>query len=737
MAQRPTHIDLGSGGDGSRRPDNSSGGQASPRILHMAGDVPPAMSPLDAFAAQSRLLAKQLEENQKSNNRVSRLPPIAVASSLARQPPGYFHSLTEGRDNARNERLKPVEEPYGNRREVETPDFRPKSLYPRMSTASPAFSMRAPMEPAMPSPLSHDQTFSTPTEYRPSSRGGYFGAPRAQSPEAVAPMRRSFESSQRSLADKSESSFDSMHRPTVLARELSIESTSSRGQYSHGLLTPNPPFVRQTPSIRSVGVDSSDDENLGYTPGSSFSNERKLSESSGISGPSIPQSPLSPFLPPPPHLRSSSHIRSPSAGSDYSTGGTRLSRPAFNFSRPLSRNSQPSMEFPPPQSSADSQTPRGFLPRQSSSDSQPHRMSEDAGSTPLSTEKEEFFDPPERQIPAVPSYIYAKYSLPRGRMLGRNSIPLEKMMPQFEWEQANQQSQATQSNSIPKERDTPLPTPPHSLESERPTLDSPERPSADSTRSLGSSERPSADLTRSLESSERPSADSYESRLGRPPPMPNLQHQHRQSMTSMNSGSTIKASPAQRTTADLSAEDHLSKGIACHERGSLKESTYHLRIAARANNPTAMLLYALACRHGWGMRQNPQEGVQWLRKAMDYASLELENDIEAESNPTRGRQLGDVTERKTRRAQFALSVYELGVSHMNGWGIEQDKALALRCFEIASDWGDADAMAEAGFCYTQGVGCKKDLKRAARYYRDAEKRGMSMVGNSWYVRPFF
>ena len=213
--------------------------------------------------------------------------------------------------------------------------------------------------------------------------------------------------------------------------------------------------------------------------------------------------------------------------------------------------------------------------------------------------------------------------------------------------------------------------------------------------------------------------------------MPNLQHQHRQSMTSMNSGSTIKA--PQRATADLSAEDHLSKGIACHEQGSLKESTYHLRIAARANNPTAMLLYALACRHGWGMRQNPQEGVQWLRKAMDYASLELENDIEAESNATRGRQLGDVTERKTRRAQFALSVYELGVSHMNGWGIEQDKALALRCFEIASDWGDADAMAEAGFCYAQGVGCRKDLKRAARYYRDAEKRGMSMVGNSWFV----
>jgi hypothetical protein len=42
-------------------------------------------------------------------------------------------------------------------------------------------------------------------------------------------------------------------------------------------------------------------------------------------------------------------------------------------------------------------------------------------------------------------------------------------------------------------------------------------------------------------------------------------------------------------------------------------------------------------------------------------------------------------------------------------------------------------MAEAGYCYAQGVGCKKDLKKAAKFYRDAEAKGMSMVGNSWYV----
>lgn len=47
-------------------------------------------------------------------------------------------------------------------------------------------------------------------------------------------------------------------------------------------------------------------------------------------------------------------------------------------------------------------------------------------------------------------------------------------------------------------------------------------------------------------------------------------------------------------------------------------------------------------------------------------------------------------------------------------------------------WGDIDALAEAGFCYAKGVGCRKDLKKSAKFYRMAEAKGMSMVGNSWY-----
>jgi len=124
----------------------------------------------------------------------------------------------------------------------------------------------------------------------------------------------------------------------------------------------------------------------------------------------------------------------------------------------------------------------------------------------------------------------------------------------------------------------------------------------------------------------------------------------------------------------------------------------------------------------------------WLRKAIEGSGLDTSN-IEETVSATRSTPnpdpVAEAQERKKRKAQFALAIYELGISYMNGWGCSKDKALALRCYEVAGNWGDPDALAEAGFCYAQGQGCKKDLKKAAGLYRKAAEGGMSMAGNSW------
>lgn len=131
----------------------------------------------------------------------------------------------------------------------------------------------------------------------------------------------------------------------------------------------------------------------------------------------------------------------------------------------------------------------------------------------------------------------------------------------------------------------------------------------------------------------------------------------------------------------------------------------------------------------------------WLKKAVNSSGLEVAADESTGGICHPSTPLGPSDsaisvssmppDRKAHQAQLALAIYELGVSYMNGWGITQSKPLALRCFEIAGSWGDADALAEAGFCYAKGAGCKKDLKKAADLYRKAESKGISMAGNSW------
>lgn len=38
---------------------------------------------------------------------------------------------------------------------------------------------------------------------------------------------------------------------------------------------------------------------------------------------------------------------------------------------------------------------------------------------------------------------------------------------------------------------------------------------------------------------------------------------------------------------------------------------------------------------------------------------------------------------------------------------------------------------ETAWCYLHGIGTKKNVKMAARYYRMAEKQGVKSVGLSW------
>lgn len=651
MSKRPNLLDLRSESHSSLNSTGSRGPLRSPR-LHVAGEAPPELSPLDAFALQSRLLARQLKESAKEGNRMSRLPPLTMESPLVLQGRSeYFRSMSQESPTEPSDAFAPSPTGLGLNPEIEdafSTEQRPKSMHTRMSRITPTPDEAVPALP---------NTNRDTSRGRPLQQIGEqtdFGARRELSPS---PIRSEHQSVHRLDIDSSPRRRDnSISRPSPLQNESTTNSPEKQklGSLDElGLAPPRSLFPKRSSSIMSSPLVPTEEE-LSSNMGGSFHSlpPRKLSSGS----PAMSNAMASPL---------GSLRRSPSVSSESSA----LPRPSFNFSRPMSRAGTPTFDSPT---------------RQASSDSQPSFiLADDTAHTPVSMQSEAFPDiTTDDGSGAAPSYIYSKFTLPRGKALQRSEsddaqTPNSSQTPTpgerfFMGAPPSPPTRPSSSSARAGPDDSSLLT--------RPSFDI-SKPSFDSSR-LGPGTLPPSRLGRPSQDTNRSSEDSPR---GRPRTSPHEGSSMKASSSAATSdtASTIRPATTARSVApsaaEMSAEEHLAKGIECHENGSLNESTYHLRHAARQNNPTAMLLYALACRHGWGMRANQKEGVQWLRKAAECASGEIATD---EGQVKEGKHV-DVLDSRTRKAQFALSVYELGVSHMNGWGIEQDKALALRCFEIA------------------------------------------------------
>ncbi|KAJ5390827.1 uncharacterized protein N7496_001895 [Penicillium cataractarum] len=692
--------------------DTLRSGMPSPRIEHYDGEVPPRCRPW-------------MHSPPKAAHEPT--PPSSVARSLSTPRPGYFRAPSS-ESQVDSLTRKPTLRAHPD---FEEPKYRPVSEHPRFSSVSHASSNADSYD---------DESTPRTTMVRPSS--SIYDIPRAESPE-----------DDPSLASGAEggSAGNAMDDPS---RESSTDSVS-RLHIPRTLAPPVSPHSRPSSSAR-VNPESSDDDYSSSNAGSTFSKPRKLSSGSAVS---LPYSPMSTY---PARM----HPRSPSMSSETSATG-HLPRPSFNFSRPLSRSST-SLSAPGPSATSEPNPATTTQQHQHRWNQQSHHMHRPSKPTPilvpLATEEAAATHAEEGEpSSAVSSYVYAKYALPRGRMVSRDSVVFAGLQtPHFEWQEPLfENSPPRHSEEPPRSARTPPPSHPRMDNSPKPhSMYEVSAPAPSPSQALSHAPVPETKLAPPAPISPprpapappvvtppRPSVEPTSPRLSRPsvestsprPPRPSTESTRPrtsdkdETVSSADSASTLRPQTAttqvtQAPSTALTADDHVTKGIELHEAGSLNESTYHLRIAAKQNNPTGMLLYALACRHGWGMRPNQQEGVRWLRKAVDSVGLEMLENPDA-PGASKAKEL-----QKAYRAQFALSIYELGVSHLNGWGIEQDKSLALRCFEIAGKWGDVDAMAEAGFCYAEGVGCKKDMKKAARFYREAESKGMSMVGNSWIYK---
>lgn len=69
--------------------------------------------------------------------------------------------------------------------------------------------------------------------------------------------------------------------------------------------------------------------------------------------------------------------------------------------------------------------------------------------------------------------------------------------------------------------------------------------------------------------------------------------------------------------------------------------------------------------------------------------------------------------------------YELGNCYYNGWGIEKDRAKAVRHYRIAADHGDMQAQYALGLCFASGEGILRNDDHAEMWFRKAAEQGHS------------
>lgn len=784
MGPRPEHLNLRNGEQSQDevfdKPRMPFLGRdlPSPR----AGEAPPAMSPLDFIAMQGRLLKQQLAEEKKreqqAGRRVSRLDHKVVEQEF-RNRPDFFRSIS---DQSRMTDLAEEEEDmtsphshHGGQVATHSPEReRPMSFYPTLDRASYITDDGVPEVPVMPTPFFDAQERPSQDPHdAANSAGDYFGIPRALSPEPVEPnvnVQAPSPNVPPSLTNSIDTISSHPRTRTNDSQRSQRSLQSQRSDRERGLAPPQSPRFprasRSFQSIRSVPPDSGDEDSASANGSQEQPPGRKFSGSSNMSR---PQSPYSPWMRP--------VHRSPSMTSEVSINSSQQQRgPGLtfnNFSRPMSSSgSTPSFDAMRPRPSFESRpscdqrpgipyrqasdrsnsTEAAFKPaisRGNSGDSMPAATRVDRNSM----HRDDVADVATPSLHAHPtggftedghmtpggtsssSYTSAKPALPRGRAVDRESTAFRDswIQKQFEWETKHGHVHPHEGRGHERNQ------------SDSPMFDSSNSPALSDGPRVGRTlvMHPNTTRSRSAEPRGKEKQEVAKTSFDRSPlhqsEVASLHYQsevaslHRSSpsVKTESTDRTIKPLHRKALSADITPEEHLDIGIEAHDAGATNKSTYHLRLAAMAGLPTAMLLYALACRHGWGMRANQAEGVKWLRQAIDSAGMDVAN-AEEKFNSTsgNGKKL-DPAERKKRKAQYALAIYELGISSMNGWGCTKDKALAVRCYEIAGSWGDVDALAEAAFCYTQGVGVKKDVKRAAALYRKAADMGMSMAGNSW------
>src|SRR5262245_54065398 len=106
------------------------------------------------------------------------------------------------------------------------------------------------------------------------------------------------------------------------------------------------------------------------------------------------------------------------------------------------------------------------------------------------------------------------------------------------------------------------------------------------------------------------------------------------------------------------------------------------------------------------------------QQSVTYDSQEASRAIGGNKIPHTG-----LTDAEPLQTQVARGLNQLGMSYLNGTGVERDIDAAFSFFDLAAQQGDASAMNNLGNMYEKGLGADPNREKALELYAKAAQLG--------------
>jgi TPR repeat protein len=139
-----------------------------------------------------------------------------------------------------------------------------------------------------------------------------------------------------------------------------------------------------------------------------------------------------------------------------------------------------------------------------------------------------------------------------------------------------------------------------------------------------------------------------------------------------------------------------------------------------------MFFLGEALLKGDELRKDPQEGIEWLKRAADFGDLSALVPLGIAYSDGTVREdltLANMYFEEAAERGDAEAMYRYANNLRNGKGISKNEKEAFRWYEKASAEGHLDAMNQLAICYNSGFGTTKNQKKAFDLFEKAASLG--------------